>query len=204
MRNVTKPRVQNQQMSLSDLLWATTAVALVIAYAQRWGQASLWLAAWYLMFVVATSFTLGVIERQLKNAFFWSGLGAWIAFLAVAGGRPPSPPVAIGWGTVGALCGGLCGLRIPKSAGWGTLISGLAGCLALVACLLALREQLAGLVLFDVACAAFVGTIFRPFCDFLQWFQLRSGQSRVVLAAWLSLCILLGNFLVPIVAGVER
>ncbi|MEN9648897.1 MAG: hypothetical protein RLZ17_938, partial [Actinomycetota bacterium] len=46
--------------------------------------------------------------------------------------------------------------------------------------------------------------LLRPFIEILGWFERHSKAPRAVLAAWLSICVLVGNMLVPILAGVVK
>ena len=48
------------------------------------------------------------------------------------------------------------------------------------------------------------GATLRPVGDFLKWFESRIGNPRVVLAAWLAICVMVSNMLVPVLAGVSR
>lgn len=56
----------------------------------------------------------------------------------------------------------------------------------------------------SLACALVLAAMLRPFIQYLQCFEVQSRQPRYVLAAWLTLAIVVGNLLVPILAGVQR
>ncbi len=193
-----------QQFTLKSVFWSTTSLALLLAYARSMGEQAVIHVAIYALLALAAGGLVGFLHGNWKDGLFWSMLVALLTYLAVEGGRLPDESVVLGWGAVGAGCGAICGVRFPKKLWLGTCLTGALGSLLLVSFLLVAGQPLTQLVQFDVACAAVVGCILRPFIEYLQWLEAQSRQPRVVLASWLALSILIGNFLVPIVGGVER
>ncbi len=194
----------DRQFTLKELMWATTAVACLLAYAGRLGGNSINLGIAYASFATGSGIAFGVASRNLKDALFWSFLTTLLVYMAVAGGRLPSAAVGYGWGIVGALPGAINGIRFPKSLWLGSVLSAFLGLCGFTWCMRWLGQPLDSSVAFDLACALVVAALLRPFIQFLQWFETQSRQPRIVLAAWLTLSIVIGNLLVPIVAGVQR
>jgi hypothetical protein len=194
----------DRQFTLQSLLWTTTAVACLLAYANRLGGNAISLGIAYAIFAIVTGSLVGFASRNLKDAMFWSCLTTLLVYLAVAGGRLPNAAVGYGWGMVGSACGAINGIRFPKAIWLGTVFSAVVGLSGLAACIRWLGQSLDSSVAFDLACALIVAAMLRPSIQYLQWFETRSRQPRFVLAAWLTLSIVVGNLLVPILAGVER
>jgi len=92
----------------------------------------------------------------------------------------------------------------PKPLTLATLFSGFLGGTAMLVTIVGMGESPGWLVSFDILCAIAVGFLVPGFIRFLQWLETRARQPRVVLVAWLSLCFLVGNYLVPILGGVIR
>lgn len=194
----------DRQFSLQSLLWTTTAVACLLAYASRLGGNAIQLGTAYAIFAIVSGSAIGLAARNLKDAMFWSCLTTLLVYMAVAGGRLPNDAVGFGWGIVGASCGAINGVRFPKALWLGILLSGAIGLSGLASCICWLGQPLDSSVAFDLACALIVSAMLRPFIQYLQWFETQSRQPRFVLAAWLTLSIVVGNLLVPILAGVQR
>ena len=196
--------IRTDQWTLASILWVTTAVALVLAYAIKLGPAAVWQAVFYAICVLGCGLAVGTIRRDWKNAMFWSALYALLAYLAVAGGNLPHPSIALGWGLVGALVGSCVGVELPRNWILATIVSALLGWIAMTILVLAMRQSITGLIAFDTCVAGFVGALLKPFTLLLKWFERQSNQPRFVLASWLAICVLIGNFLVPILGGVQR
>ncbi|MFN3193421.1 MAG: hypothetical protein ACE361_23115 [Aureliella sp.] len=199
-----QPQSRGTQWKLRDIFWLTTALGLLLAYAQSLGPEAVRQAALYMAAVIVIGSFAGAIGRNLGDGLFWSALISLIAFVAVAGGTLPNQAVPVGWGIVGSSTGGFAGVSLPKNRWLGVVASGVVAVLGFVLTQVAMGETITWLVQFDVLCAFVVGLIVRPFVDFLRVLERGSRQPRVVLAAWLTLVFLLGNFLVPIVGGVIR
>ena len=197
---------QSNQFSLLSMMWTTVALALLFSYARWLGGDALLQAMIFTAFGTVIGLAIGWLIGDCKNCVFWSLLLTLLAYLAVAGGRLPNVGVLYGWGIVGSVCGAMSVLTVPKNQILAALLMGLAGCLAMIltiACF-PLPRPLEPLLLFDIGSAAILGAILRPFLSVLQWFERRSEQPRVILASWLTISVLIGNFLVPILAGVRR
>ena len=192
------------QVRLSDILWTTTAIAIVLAYARSLGDRTVLQAVFYSFAVLLFGCSLGLMARRLKDGLYWSGLIALLAFVAVAGGTLPSEAIAVGWGIVGALCGAMSGIQVPRNRILGTLASGILAGGAMAAAVIMAGQSMTPLIRFDIYCAIGVGLLIRVFVDFMLWLEVQVNHPRVVLASWLTLAFVVGNFLVPIVGGVQR
>ena len=197
-------RPNQQQLSLASLLWVTVASAMLLAYAKNLGSSTLVMLGFYTAFVFVCSLIAGQLSGKFADAFYWSSLVSLLAFLAVAGGTLPDPSIGIGWGLVGAACGVSVGLGVPRNMWLGIVFAAILGLLSMLVVVACHRVRITELIAFDVGCAALVGALLRPFVDFLRWFESRSGNPRLVLAAWLAICVMVGNMLVPILAGTHR
>lgn len=200
----SKEVIRNDQWTLASILWVTTAVALVIAYAMKLGPAAVWQAVFYAICVLGCGLAIGTIRRDWKNAMFWAALYALLAYLAVAGGNLPHPSIALGWGLVGALVGSCVGVELPRNWILATMVSAVLGWIAMMILVLSMQQSITGLIAFDTGVAGLLGALLKPFTLLLKWFERQSHQPRFVLASWLAICVLIGNFLVPILGGVQR
>jgi hypothetical protein len=120
-----------------------------------------------------------------------------LAYLSILGGRVPTREVAYGWVAVAAVCGGLCGVRWPKSAILGAALSGLFGIAIMAGLLTALGQPITSYLAFDVFSAGVVGVLLRLLIEIIAWFEIQSGQPRSVTAAWLTLSVIIGNWFTP-------
>ncbi len=204
MKAMDRSPDERQQIALRDVLWITTAVAFVLGYARTLGQSALMQAVVYATLAVSVGCVVGWVGRNMRDGLFWSAVMALLAYVAVAGGRLPNSAVVIGWGAVGAACGALAGVRLPTSAWLGSWTSAACGLLLMAGCIVVAGHSLSWLLMLDVVAAALIGCLLRPFITFLQWFEQRSRQPRVVLVSWLTLTVVIGNALVPILGGVQR
>lgn len=202
------------QWTIRDALWLTAALAMVLGYARSLGPSAIHQAVAYVVSVLILGGLCGLLAwllyrrrsltEDLKEALFWGGLVALLFFVAVAGGLLPSPSIAIGWGVAAALCGGLSGVRVPSNAIASTLLNGLLAGVAMILTVWAYGDTLSPLMQFDVLCAAGVGLLIRPLIQFFQWLETQIHHPRIVLASWLTLTFVIGNALVPVLAGVNR
>lgn len=197
---------ERNQFSLLSLMWTMTALALLFSYARWLGGDALQQAMIFAVFGTAIGLVIGWLIGDCKNGLFWSLLLTLLAYLAVAGGRLPNTAVLYGWGIVGSVCGAMSVLKVPKNQFVAAILMGVVACLAMVGTIACfpLARPLEPLLLFDIGSAAIVGALLRSFLSLLQWLELRSGHPRVILASWLTISVLIGNFLVPILAGVRR
>lgn len=195
---------RDNQFSLQSILWLITGLALLLAYAQSIGDRAHQHLMLYLLFGLVAGVVIGMLRGEVLETLFWSLLTNLLVYLAVAGGRLPSEAVMLAWGGVGAVCGALCGAGWPRRTALGIIVTSLAALVTAACMLMFLGESIRGLIWFDIVCAACVGLIFRPAVDYLKKLEKLSGQPRIVLAVWLSITILIGNWLVPIIGQVQR
>jgi uncharacterized membrane protein YccC len=130
-----------------------------------------------------------------------------LAFLAIAGGRLTNEAIVSGWGVVGAFCGALGALDGFRGRWIGPCVSSLgAGCLMLLCVKLSPMNpaNISGMEWFDIVCAAAIGAVLYPAIKFLIWFETASKHPRFVMASWMTLFVMLGNLLVPVLSGSPR
>ena len=200
----TTANIQSNQLSIASLFWITTALALLLGHAVKQGSDAILQGSLTVGFVLVCGLIVGSIRRDWNNAFFWGGLYGMLAFLAIAGGRLPHWSVGIGWGLVGASVGSCAGTNLPRAFIPAMVFCAALGALAMAVVVLTMRQDLSGMILFDTIIAAIVGGLIKPFTMLLHWIEKESGQPRFVLASWLAICMLIGNYLVPVLSGVER
>jgi len=192
------------QFSISSMLWITAALASLLSYARWLGADSLQHAMIFAAIASAIGLGFGWLIGNWRDCFFWSLLMTLLTYLAVAGGRLPNVAVFYGWGIIGAICGSMSVMTVPKNRLLASMLMGIVSCLAMIATIAAFRFPFTELILFDVGLSALLGAMFQPFLHFLQWFEKRSRQPRILLASWLTISVLIGNVLVPVLGGVER
>ena len=152
----------------------------------------------YAGFVLVMVGVIGSLLRSWNDTAFWSIVVTLIAFIAVAGHPMPNQSIAFGWGLVGAGCGALCGARFPKRIWLGVVLSGVLGILLMAVSVLASRASLFDLLtLFDIASAGIVGGLTRLFIEMIGSLIQRAKPSRLVFAAWIISCVVIGRATVP-------
>ncbi len=198
MENAQTLPEESFQFRLSSLFWITTALAIVMAYARTLGTAELQMAFAYAGFVVVMVGLVGAVCRSWNDTAFWSIVVTLIAFIAVAGHPMPNQSIALGWGLVGAGCGALCGARFPKQVWRGAILSGVLGIVLMGLSVLASRASIFDLLtLFDIASAGIVGGLTRVFIELIGSLIQRAKISRLVFAAWIISCVVIGRATVP-------
>lgn len=186
----------SQQFSLSSILWATTAVALLLAHARSLGTQSVSLLMGSAVFGLVSATLFSLMSRKPKEVFFWTCLIVVEAFLAVSAVRALGFSQASGWCLVGAVCGGYAAARLVQHRIWGSLLNGLLGGLSMLAVFRYFGESMDMERWLDLGGSIAVGIALWHFIEFLRWFQVSSGQTHVVVAAWLTLSVLIGNWAV--------
>lgn len=187
-----------QQFSMSSLLWMTTAAALLVGHARTLGPQATQLLFVCALYWTAAATVFSLLSRDPKEVVYWSALIVVQAFLAVTAVRIFGFSQASGWGLVGAVCGAYCGAQLMLRPVLSSLTSGLLGAVAMAAVLMYSRESMDVERWLDLIGAAVVGTALWHFIKFLRWFLVASGQPRAVLAAWITLSVLVGNWLVKL------
>ncbi len=186
------------QFRLSSLFWITTALAIVMAYARTLGTSELQLAFAYAGFVVVLAGIVGSLCRSWDDTSFWSIVVTLIAFIAVAGHPMPNQSIGLGWGLVGAGCGALGGARFPRRIWLGVILSGVLGIVLMGLSVFASRASIIDLLtLFDLASAGLVGAMTRLFIEMIGSLIQRAKVSRLVFAAWIISCVVIGRATVP-------
>jgi hypothetical protein len=99
------------------------------------------------------------------------------------------------------MCGAFCGARLTSSQIVGSVASAMLGGLSMVGLIVYYRQPFGLEVGLDIVGALAVGFALWFFVEFLRWFlaQDQPGRKRAshfVLAAWLTICVLAGNWLV--------
>jgi len=117
-------------------------------------------------FATAIGLGVGWLIENWRDYFFWSLLMTLLAYLAVAGGILPNVAVFYGWGIIGAICGSMSVLAVPKNQLLAAILMGVASCLAMIVTVAGFRFPFTQIVMFDVGLAALLGAMFQPcFCD---------------------------------------
>lgn len=176
----------------------TTAVALLVAHARSLGPQSIELLLACAIFWIVSAALFSLISRDPQEVLFWSALIVVQGFLAVSAVRVFGFSQSCGWGLVGAVCGGFCGARLFRSSVWGSLVSGILGGLSMLTVLKYFHEPMGMEQWLDFSGAVCVGCMLWHFVNFMRWFLVKSGQSRLIMAAWLTLSVLAGNWLVTL------
>jgi hypothetical protein len=192
----------NLQFSTRAVLWIMLTLGMALAYVRTADAKSLETGAVYAALGLVAGCLIGWVSGKLADALFWSLLITLLAYLSVFE-RVTHEAVAYGWGAVGALCGGVCGVRKPKGPVVGALVSGLLGLAAMAGCVAFYRQPMTAEVSFDVASAGVVGVLLRVLVELVGWFESQSRQPRSIIAAWLTLSVIVGNWLVPWMTGIR-
>ena len=191
-----QPAQVGQQYSIGSMFWMTAAVALLLTHARYLGNQSLQLLCIYAVFWLGAALLFSLLSRYPKEVLFWSALIAVEGFLAVSAVRVYGFSQSCGWGLVGAVCGGFCAAKLVRSRLAGSLISGMLGAVSMAAVLWYYGKSMEMELWLDFFGAAVVGFALWHFIEFMQWFITSSRQPRGVMAAWLTLSVLAGNWLV--------
>lgn len=197
-------RPTDKQLGLASIFWVTAASAMLLTYAQKIGPVAIQQLIAYTVFVVIASSMVMLWTKRWNEAFYWSALYALLGFLAIAGSSMVNPNVAYGWGVVGAACGAYASASFPRNLWISTVVSGGIGLAGMWSVIFFLGENATWLVALDVIGAMLVGVGLKPLTEILRWAEQRSGKHRIVLASWLAMNVIVGNLLVPILAGVQR
>jgi hypothetical protein len=191
----------DSQFTLQTVFWVTIAVALLLVYAKSLGQEAILQSLVYSGTAMSIGVLFGGITRRWKECFFWVCLMTLLAYLGVAGGRLPTIAIVYGWGFIGATTGGLAAIDFPRKVWQGALFSGAFAIGIMIVALKVYGVPIRDLVLFDVFCAGAIGAAVRPAVHWLKMYESQSKQSRLLIATWLTISVLIGNFLVPAFGG---
>jgi len=203
MASPLEPPSPKFQYTTLGILSIMATLGMTLAYVRNVTQAELWMGLCFVVAGLVAGSLIGLAARRFTDGLFWGTLVPVWAYLSILGDKTPGPAIAYGWGAVGAACGALCGVRRPRAAWLGALLSGIVGICLMTACVLASGEPLEGYGQFDVLSAGVVGIMLRILVEIVHWFQARSGQPRHVIAAWLTLSVIVGNLLVPVMTGIR-
>lgn len=188
----------DQQLGIRDIALITAAIAFALSNAAWLGERGHILLAFYALAVIVFSNAIGLSVGKLYEALYWGGLATFLVFLAITGGEiPPSQAICFGWGAVAATCGAIAGTARTNRRWSVALLSGMAACIAMTASIYIGERGISQLAAFDILCAAIIGGTLVPTVAFLRWMVDEKELKRPVLAAWLTLAICVGNFLVP-------
>ena len=191
-----QPQQVAQQYSIGSMFWMTAAVAMLLTHAQYLGPQSVQLLCVYGVFWLGASLLFSLLSRRPKEVLFWSALVVVEGFLAVSAVRAYGFGQSCGWGLVGAVCGGFCAAKLVRSRLVGSVVSGMLGAVSMAVVLWYYSQAMEMELWLDFFGAAIVGCMLWYFIEFMQWFLASSRQPRGVMAAWLTLSVLAGNWLV--------
>jgi hypothetical protein len=202
---VTQVRtIQTSQFSLLTLLWCMLAWILPLTYARTTGRQGPVQATVFMALGLGTGLLVGLIAGRITERLYWASLISILAFLAVAGGSLNDTGVFYGWGVVGSLWGSLFPSRKPKD--WwkrSALFAGLGGA-GMLECNSLINRWVSPEGWFDISAAMFIGALLGPLSKTAVLFDAKNKNLRIVLVGCLVVSVLIGNWLVPILGGVNR
>ena len=139
---IESPETQSKaQVSVSDLFWITTALALLLAYAQSFGETEVIQAGVYLGAALLAGLAVGFCVGAVRDVLFWTSLCSLVVFVAVAGGTLPHDGVIMGWGIMAAACGSAASSGFPKQLWLSTLISGVLAGVSMLVTIVAMASR---------------------------------------------------------------
>ena len=191
-----EPVLDTSQYSLKSILWMTTAAAMLLAHARNLGVRAVSLLIAYTVFWFIWVAVFASMTPKRKELLFWSGLIVTEAFLAVSAVKLLNLNLAYGWGMVAAVSGSFASVSQTQRVFIAAIVNSVLSSAAMAAMMAALREPLGIESSLDLAGAAGVGFAVTYFVRFLQWFTSETRQPWLVVAAWLTISVLIGNWLV--------
>jgi len=186
------------------LLWCMLAWILPLTYARTTGRQGPVQATVFMALGLGTGLLVGLIAGRITERLYWASLISILAFLAVAGGSLNDTGVFYGWGVVGSLWGSLFPSRKPKD--WwkrSALFAGLGGA-GMLECNSLINRWVSPEGWFDISAAMFIGALLGPLSKTAVLFDAKNKNLRIVLVGCLVVSVLIGNWLVPILGGVNR
>lgn len=198
------PQNRDSQISLRSIFWVMTAGAILLAYAQSLGPLAVHQAIVYSSVAIVTGGVVGLLFRRIKDAIYWSGLISCMAYLAIAGGRLPTDAIVYAWAVLAAVAGAVSGVIFPRKL-WLTM-TGMSffGAGVMTLFLKIYGVPMTDLVKFDVYCAVGIGAAIPAAVFAIMFSESKYPCSRWIMAAWLSMSVMVGNMLVPVLGGVQR
>ncbi len=170
----------------------------MLTYARSFGAVELKLAVADALSIVGCVTVMGSWTQRWHDACFWSAFVTLQSLIAVAG--YPLAPIAIayGWGLVGAACGAMHGVQWPHRVWLGMIVGAIVGVTFMASCVIATERQWPQtLVQLDILAAGIVGAALRPFLELLDAIKHRTKIPRMIVAAWITCCLIIGKMFVP-------
>lgn len=196
--------IQTSQFSLLTLLWCMLAWILLLAYAKTTGRQGPVQASVFMALGFGTGLLVGLIAGRIRERLYWASLISILAFLAVAGGSLHDTGVFYGWGVVGSIWGALFPSRKPKDWWKRSVLFAALGGAGMLECNWLINRWVSPEGWFDISAAMFIGALLGPLSKTAVLFEVKNKNFKIVLVGCLVVSVLIGNWLVPILGGVNR
>lgn len=180
------------------------AWTLLLAYARTTGQKGPVQATVFMALGSGTGLLVGFIAGRIPERLYWASLISILAFLAVAGGSLNDTGVFYGWGVVGSIWGALFPSRKPKNPWKRSVLFAALGGAGMLESNLLINRLVSPEGWFDVSAAMFIGALLGPLSKTAVLFDAKNKNLKIVLVGCLVVSVLIGNWLVPILGGVNR
>jgi hypothetical protein len=195
---------QTSQFSLLTLFWCMLAWMLLLAYAKTTGRQGPVQASVFMALGLGAGLLVGLVAGRIRERLYWASLISVLAFLAVAGGSLRDAGVFYGWGFLGAIWGALFPSRKPKHAWKRSVLFAAIGGAGMLESNILINRFVSPEGWFDISAAMFIGALLGPLSKTAVLFDAKNKNLRIVLASCLVVSVLIGNWLVPILGGVNR
>jgi hypothetical protein len=200
----SEPAKRSGQFSLVTLLWCMLGWILLLAYAKTTGQRGPIQASVFMAMGLGVGVLAGLIAGRMTDRVYWSSLISILAYLAVAGGSLKDPGVFYGWGVVGSIWGAIFPNRKPKHWLPRLLLFSAIGGAGMLESNLVINRFVSSEGWFDVGAAMLIGSVLGPMSKAANIFLNEGKNLKLVLVGCLVASVLIGNWLVPILGGVNR
>jgi hypothetical protein len=195
---------QTSQFSLLTLFWCMLAWMLLLAYAKTTGRQGPVQASVFMALGLGAGLLVGLVAGRIRERLYWASLISVLAFLAVAGGSLRDAGVFYGWGFVGSIWGALFPSRKPKNAWKRSVLFAVLGGAGMLESNILINRFVTPEGWFDISTAMFIGALLGPLSKTAVLFDAKNKNLRILLASCLVVSVLIGNWLVPILGGVNR
>lgn len=200
----TKVSERSGQFSLLTLLWCMVGWILLLAYARTTGQRGPIQASVFMAMGLGVGALAGAIAGRITDRMYWSSLISILAYLAVAGGSLKDPGVFYGWGVVGSIWGAIFPNRKPKHWLSRSLLFAAIGGAGMLESNIVINRFVTSEGWFDVGAAVLIGVGLGPVSKAASLFLHQGKNIKLILVGCLVISVLIGNWLVPILGGVNR
>jgi hypothetical protein len=177
---------------------------LLLAYARTTGRQGPVQATIFMSLGLGAGVIAGLIAGRMSERLYWASLISILAFLAIAGGSLNDKGVFYGWGVVGSMWGAIFPSRKPKDWWKRCVLFAALGGAGMLECNWVINRWVSPEGWFDISAAMFIGALLGPLSKTAVLFDAKNKNLRIVLVGCLVVSVLIGNWLVPILGGVNR